>query len=412
MGSMQEHHQHLLAALGALGLALFVSYFNTGPIPPAATAPDRAQLKPLAEGTHTSFPSFELSTTSLEHLLTPQATSSAPTVPAPTKRPTPTTTPVTPTVHPPTSTPPVPTPTSTAPAPAPSTTPTTTTPTDRGDTTLLASIKPAAVNILCISHQPNLRSISGSGVIIDSRGIILTVAHVAQMLLLEQYLGESAITCTIRTGSPARAAYTARPLYLPGAWLKTNSTILISSQPTGTGERDYALLAIEKTVDGSPLPGAFPAISLSTATMHDDDEVALATYGAQDLTSSQVQYGLPETLATSTVKDRYTLDTDTVDVLALYGNAAAQEGSSGGAVANERGDLVGLVTTSDVNGSFTSREMRAITPSYILRSFADDTDKDFRSYFGDTSLATLVNGYAPTAAALGAYLANAIGLSQ
>ena len=42
----------------------------------------------------------------------------------------------------------------------------------------------ALVNILCEATAP-LRSTSGSGVIIDSRGVILTNAHIAQLFLFE-----------------------------------------------------------------------------------------------------------------------------------------------------------------------------------------------------------------------------------
>src|SRR6202021_1964720 len=75
---------------------------------------------------------------------------------------------------------------------------------------LLASL----VNIVCVSADPSIPSISGSGVIIDSRGIILTAAHVAQFFLLQDYLGPNTVTCLVRDGSPARRAYIAEPVYI------------------------------------------------------------------------------------------------------------------------------------------------------------------------------------------------------
>src|SRR3989344_252919 len=49
-------------------------------------------------------------------------------------------------------------------------------------------VRAAVVNILCITGSGGpLNSISGSGVIIDPRGIILTNAHVAQYFLLKNY---------------------------------------------------------------------------------------------------------------------------------------------------------------------------------------------------------------------------------
>ena len=52
------------------------------------------------------------------------------------------------------------------------------------DTSLPAPLKKTLVNILCTSHKAPLRGTSGSGVLIDSEGIILTVAHVAQAVLV------------------------------------------------------------------------------------------------------------------------------------------------------------------------------------------------------------------------------------
>jgi S1-C subfamily serine protease len=112
----------------------------------------------------------------------------------------------------------------------------------------------------------------------------------------------------------------------------------------------------------------------------------------------------------STVANRYTFDSNTVDVLAIAGSAASQEGSSGGAVVNAAGELIGLITTSEISGDVSTRQMRVITPSYIMRSYQENTGKDFVSYFGNTSLTTLINVYAPTAQSLGQFLAHAIGL--
>lgn len=392
---MRQHVEHLLAALGALAFALFISYFNTGSLVRFHPAPSHAQLAPIPSDTAlatSTLPGLGISTTTFGSLLGPAAASSSiatvtPPAPQPAQKPQ---APAAPPARP----------------PAASTTP------ESNDEALLAGIRPEIVNILCYSHVQGLRSISGSGVVIDSRGIILTVAHVAQMLLLEQYLGDDKVSCTVRTGSPAHAAYLAHPIYVSDAWLTDNPTTLISSQPVGTGEHDYALLAITASASGGALPGAFPAAALSSGSASVGDEVGIGSYGAQDLSSYQVRNSLYPTLATSTIEDRFTFGRNTVDVLSIGGNPAAQEGSSGGAVTDRLGGLLSIITTSDVTGDTASREMRAITLTYIERSFLVDTGKDFRSYFGDTSLSTLVGAYTPTAEKQAASLAEAIGLTK
>lgn len=265
------------------------------------------------------------------------------------------------------------------------------------------------MNVLCLAHDGSLRSISGSGVIIDSRGIILTVAHVAQAALLEQYLGTDKVSCTIRTGSPAKNAYTVRPVYVSEKWVRDNPTTLISSQPTGTGEHDYAMLAITGSASGGGLPSSFPAVPLSLSAPRSGDAVVIGSYGAQELSSAQIRSSLYPTFATSTIVDRFTFDTNTIDVIEIAGSAASQEGSSGGAIVNEKGQLIGLITTSQVSGPVNERKMHAITADYIRRNFNQDAHKSFADYFG-SSMTSLVNSYAPEAQTLGQFIAQAIGL--
>ncbi|MGE5540812.1 MAG: S1 family peptidase [Bacillota bacterium] len=406
---MRQHIEHVLAASGALVFALFVSYFNTGPVAHVPAARSTSSLRPVATETvsfgTTSLPGIDIASSTLETLFPvhPKATSTpakqASTTPAPT-------------VTQPKPTPkPAPTPTPTpAPAPKPTPAPTaTSTPTEPSDNPALTALKKASVNILCLAHDGSLRSISGSGTIIDSRGIVLTVAHVAQASLLQEYLGDSKVSCTIRTGSPARDTYTARPIYVSDEWIKDNPTTLISSQPTGTGEHDYALLAITGRTGGGSLPSSFSAVPLSPTSPRTGDAVLIGSYGAQELSSSQIRSGIYPTFATSTIIDRFTFDTTTIDVIEVAGSAASQEGSSGGAIVNSKGQLIGLITTSQISGPVSQRKMHAITADYIRRDFGAHSNKgSFGEYFG-SSLTTLLNTYAPTAQKLGQFIADAIG---
>ncbi len=388
---MREHYEHLAAAVGLLILAVLVSWFRTEPLfldtsPAGSTAeltplpPERSEWFATSTG-----PSIKFATSTFEVLF--------PTRPATTTKPTPTTPPVSPSK-------PMPKPVATSTPTAPQT--------DTLEPAELSRLRNSIVNILCISHVKPLRSTSGSGVIVDSRGIVLTVAHVAQSLLLEHELGAEKISCTIRTGSPAVNAYTARPIYVSEDWIKDNPTTLISSQPTGTGEHDYAFLAITGSA-GKTIPSSFPAVALATTDARGGDRVYIGSYGAQDLTSTQVRTSLRPTLVESSVKTRYTFRNNTPDVLAISGSAASQSGSSGGAVVNADGQLIGLITTSEVTGDTASREMRVITPSYIQRSFKEDAGKTLEEYLGP-NISTLVNSYAATVARLGDFLASKIGL--
>ena len=59
-------------------------------------------------------------------------------------------------------------------------------------------------------------------------------------------------------------------------------------------------------------------------------------------------------------------------MLALGGSAAAQEGSSGGGIADSSKTLVGTITTSTTEGSTNTRSLDAITASYIRAQFFNE----------------------------------------
>src|SRR3989344_2647268 len=176
------------------------------------------------------------------------------------------------------------------------------------------ALRAALVNIICYAPAGSgLRSISGSGVIVDSKGIILTNAHIAQHFLL----ADRAVSCTIRAGSPAVDSYTASLIYISPAWIQANANILTQTNPSGTGEYDFAFLAITKSATSVALPSSFPFISLATAPPPISTPVVIASYGAQFLESSQIQSFLFPTVVFGSVKDVFTFATTTIDVLAL-----------------------------------------------------------------------------------------------
>jgi S1-C subfamily serine protease len=229
------------------------------------------------------------------------------------------------------------------------------------------ALRAALVNIVCYAPASSVvHSISGSGIFIDAKGIILTNAHIAQYFLL----ADRGVSCTIRGGNPAVDEYKAALIYISPLWLRVNATVLTQSAPIGTGEYDFALLAITKSATGSAAPDTFPYVPLAHLPPPSGTPVVIATYGAQFLETSQIRSSLYPTVVFGSVKDIFTFNLNTVDVLALGGSAAAQEGSSGGGVANAAGELIGTVTTSTVQGDTASRSLDAITASYIRAEYA------------------------------------------
>ena len=261
-------------------------------------------------------------------------------------------------------------------------------------------LRAALVNIICYAPASSgLHSISGSGVIIDPKGFILTNAHIAQYFLLT----DRAVSCTIRSGSPATDKYTAQLIYISPLWLRANATVLTQTLPSGTGEYDFALIAIDKSSTNAPLPASFPSIPLAILPPPSGTPVVIASYGAQFLETNQIQSSLFPTVVFGSVKEVFTFALNTIDVLSLGGSAAAQEGSSGGGVSDASGSLVGTITTSTVEGATATRELDAITASYIRSEYASEMGSALDLLLAESAAAAIAD-FAPRIPALEAII--------
>ena len=254
------------------------------------------------------------------------------------------------------------------------------------------------MNILCLATgngQEN--SISGSGVIIDARGVILTNAHVGQYFLLKDYPSPDSVDCTIRTGSPATPAYRAELIYLPQAWIDANASQITAEHGTGTGENDYAFLRITSPVNPStPLPSPFPNIGMTTFA-DTNDPVLVAGYPAGFLDAETIERDLYATSAFTTIGQLYTFDDPSqVDVVSVGGTVVSQGGASGGAVVRTYdGKLSGLIATATAGTTTASRDLRAITIGYINRSLQAAGKGGLVSFLSQ-NLDTTASNFAPT----------------
>jgi hypothetical protein len=237
---------------------------------------------------------------------------------------------------------------------------------------LNAQTRSALVNILCTTKAGgSFEPISGSGVMVDTRGVILTNAHVAQFFLLHDYGSPGNVQCVIRTGSPAEPAYNAELLYLPPSWVNANASQITSQKAMGTGENDYAFLLITNPAAPTlPYPSSFPALAMTSASPDVNDPVLLAAYPAGFLGGTTIQMDLYVSSALSTVQELFTFDDPSnIDLISLGGTVVAQSGSSGGAVVSATsGKLIGIIATESQGTTTASRDLNAITISHINRS--------------------------------------------
>lgn len=257
---------------------------------------------------------------------------------------------------------------------------------EKSDADLYTTARSSVVNLYCQSKS-KIGSISGSGVVIDPRGVILTNAHVAQYFLLESD-PDIKMTCFIRTGSPSQNRYKAELLFLPAPWITDHSADIAAKRPTGTGEHDYALLRITKTIDGSPLPVRFPYLPYDTreAIAFAGDRVLLAGYPAEFAIQGSRGTTLYPTSVFAKVGELLTFGVKSVDLVSLGGAVIAQSGSSGGAVVNTWGQLVGVISTTSAGSTTAERELRAVTLSYVDRDLSIQTGSTLSTFLaGDLS---------------------------
>lgn len=239
---------------------------------------------------------------------------------------------------------------------------------------LNTTVRQATVNILCTSPSGgSFNPVSGSGVLIGKDGVILTNAHVAQFLLLKDY----GVECVARIGNPAAPSYTIDLLYISLDWVKVHINDLLRPDPSGTGENDFALIRITGPVGPSiQMPTTYPGLSLESVDDGIDvvgKPIIIVGYPAGFLGGASVQTNLYQSSAISSVKDVFTFDRATADLISLGASVLAQKGASGGAVAEGSGKSLGIVVTSSSAASTADRDLRAITTTYINRAFLKET---------------------------------------
>ena len=239
------------------------------------------------------------------------------------------------------------------------------------------STREAIVNILCTTNAVvPFGSISGSGVIIDPSGIIITNAHIAQYYLLKDYPIIDGVTCVIRTVSPARHMYVAELLYISEAWIEEHAGDIIKEKPVGTGENDFALLRITgRTLKEQEPPKTFAYVEPSVGDEFalKNQNVLIAGYPAGFLGGVSIQKTLYAVSTIVQIKEIFTFSENLTDLISFGGNIAAQQGASGSAIVDENNHIIGVVVTSTDAETTNERDLRALTLSHIDRALLKET---------------------------------------
>jgi S1-C subfamily serine protease len=97
-----------------------------------------------------------------------------------------------------------------------------------------------------------------------------------------------------------------------------------------------------------------------------NDTVVATAYPAEIFTPAQMKSGLYTISSRNMVRELYTFDLVHADAFAMGTSLLAEGGSSGGAVVNAWGYLVGVITSVS-QAAIADRDLRAIAISYIDR---------------------------------------------
>ncbi|MBP9757156.1 MAG: trypsin-like peptidase domain-containing protein [Candidatus Pacebacteria bacterium] len=259
------------------------------------------------------------------------------------------------------------------------------------------SWRSAVVNLFCTDRYGGGLS-SGSGVIVDSRGIILTNAHVALDFLFQDWPTPSITECVVRTGSPASPAYKASLVYLPAGYVSDTVKAVPGASDDGFiyGKDDYAILVITGPSTGQiKAPTVFPYLSIDYAAPAVNTPVYLLGYASEYTSYETLQRNLYQLASPASVDaQRMIQGSGKIDTVAFNGNVVGQHGSSGGAVILNGGKLAGLMTFFDkLQGATTAdKVLNALTTGYVARDFETDTGVSLTTFLANDP-ATLVQKF-------------------
>ncbi|MDP3645518.1 MAG: trypsin-like peptidase domain-containing protein [bacterium] len=249
----------------------------------------------------------------------------------------------------------------------------------------------AIVNLYCMPPQGSMsEASSGSGVMIDPRGIILTNAHVASNFLYADWPKPSLLVCSVRIGSPARPQYRAALLYIPDWYMMDEINHAYKYVPEEVflpylGRKDYALLVITGPTSASvTMPAAFPYLDIyQGGVLPVKTPVYLSGYSAEFLDGELLHRDLYQLSTPTVVGAQQPLGTSTVpQAIAFSGSISSQHGASGGAVIAEGGTVAGLMTflNKDYGHATSERVLSAITTDYIMKDFLADRNMTLQAY--------------------------------
>jgi Trypsin-like peptidase domain len=236
----------------------------------------------------------------------------------------------------------------------------------------------ALINIFC-------SQITGSGVLIHRDGTVLTNAHVAQFPLLSE--SNPNVVCLARFGNPASGSIGMKVSFISPEWIKEYGKHINTEGAPQTGSSDFALLKLNLSSLNKTQKDQLSPITVQKTLPNQGDSIYSLSYPADILGTRGVNSSLPQQKELLSVNRIYSVGVTPTDVIETTASTAGQRGSSGGAILNEQGQLIGTITTI-VNSNTPSKKLiRAMTighTDFELTKFSNINLDQVTNYGGDT----------------------------
>ncbi len=225
----------------------------------------------------------------------------------------------------------------------------------------LTSIAEVSVNIICLQTTGSFVTAStGSGVIISPNGVVVTNAHVAQLILLEKVGFD--IECSVYRASNKDKGYSAEIVFLPPEWVIENPDTLKNPNPMGTGEHDYALILIYENNIRNLNVFPYAGVNLDVNLYDIDLPILISGFPGGPLNVHSLRSAGVFRTDNSKITDLFTFSSREPTVFSTERTIVAERGASGGGIFNG-GSLVGItVTIAQQDGGY---RINALTTSYI-----------------------------------------------
>ena len=243
----------------------------------------------------------------------------------------------------------------------------------------------SVVNIRCEKKVGNsLKVITGSGVLINETGLILTAAHVAAPVYARENGGT--YKCFSRVKDPATGNYPIKLVFIDKNWIN-KYYYEFDKTHTETGEFDIALLQIDnskeiKDTDIALLNGQSHS-SLSISVPKIGDSILIESYPADDYGKYGVFMVLPRKTEVGSIGQLFNFNNDgssTFDLIETEPSSLGQSGASGGGIFNDQGQLIGIISNSVTSNILLKNKIRALSIKYIDKEIKNLTGKSLSDY--------------------------------